>query len=80
MRIAATLHDGRILKTRIDLPPGAPSNPLNWYDIGERMRDCARGAKLAPEQVSRAISGLRALDAQTDVKTVLRELVRTPGQ
>ncbi|SDN41256.1 MmgE/PrpD family protein [Ensifer sp. YR511] len=75
-RVTATLKDGRVLRQRIDVPPGHPSNPLDWSDLGDKMRDCAASVGLPPEKAALAFEALRELDTLPDVNAVIDHLVK----
>jgi len=45
-RVTATLADGRVIRSRVDVPPGHPKTPLSWDDLKDKFADCAQSAGL----------------------------------
>lgn len=78
-RVTATLTDGRTLQSRVDVPPGHPSTPLDWDDLREKFLDCAGSAGLPAPRADEALSALRNLAKQPDILAILDLMQLTPA-
>ncbi|MBD9596393.1 MmgE/PrpD family protein [Ensifer sp. ENS05] len=70
-RVTVRLKDGRVLEKQVDVPPGHPSNPLDWQDIENKMHDCAASAGLPVHETERALSALRTLETLSDMSGLI---------
>jgi 2-methylcitrate dehydratase PrpD len=72
-----TTKDGRVLTSRIDIPYGAPENPMSMEDIRYKMFDCAelsakKFTKRQIEDIARTVSHLEMLDDVVELVGLLK--------
>jgi 2-methylcitrate dehydratase PrpD len=74
--ITVTLHDGRRLQQRVDIPKGDPALPLSWAELEAKFRDCA-AIILPPEQIQEAITHITHLEELPTLQPLMASLSRS---
>jgi len=72
-----TTEDGRVCHTIVDIPRGAPENPLTKEEHNERFQSCLRygGKPLSDENIGKIVSMVNQLEAVKDVRTLISLLL-----
>ncbi len=73
-RVTAKLADGRVLVSRIDVPPGAPSNPLSWEDLRAKFLDCAKCAGMRDGPATKVFEQIKDLTSCENVDALLASM------
>jgi 2-methylcitrate dehydratase PrpD len=63
-----------VLERRVDVPRGAPQNPLSRDELEDKFRDCARQV-LPPAQTHRALSLLNEIEALRRLDDLIAALI-----
>ena len=74
--ITVTLHDGRRLQQRVDIPKGDPALPLSWAELEAKFRDCA-AAVLTPEQIQDAVQHIAHVEELSTLQPLMESLTGT---
>ena len=71
--VELTLRDGRRLRRTVREPRGGPGQPLTAEQLASKFNDCAAGI-LDEEQATSALSRLRRLEAEPDLRALIADL------
>ncbi len=72
-RILIKLKDGRLIEGRADVAKGHPLKPMNWHELGEKFRDCARLVLPRPN-IDRAIEMVGRVERERNLAPLIRLL------
>jgi len=72
-RIRIKLKDGKVIEGRYDVARGHPEKPMNWAELGEKFRDCAR-LVLPRKNAEDAIQLVARLEQLRSLSPLLRAL------
>jgi 2-methylcitrate dehydratase PrpD len=72
-RIRIKLKDGKTIEGRADVAKGHPLKPMNWAEIGEKFRDCAR-LVLSRKNTEEAIELVANLDRMRSILPLVRAI------
>lgn len=71
-------RDGQVYSSRIEVPRGAPGNPMSWSELSEKYRNCAEMA-LPPKVVKQTLGLFQNLKDLESI-SVLLDLFETTSQ
>lgn len=74
--VTLELTDGRVLEDRVDYPFGSPHDPMDFAQVADKFRDCARYGQWPTEPTERAIELVADLENLTDVGELARLFAR----
>jgi len=74
--VSVELTDGRLLEDRVDYPFGSPHDPMDFDQVADKFRDCARYGQWPSAATERAIELVADLEGLADAGELARLFAR----